>query len=157
MTDYTTQQLTEARREIRHAAKYPPFDEDQAYAVVQAVQAGNLVSDVVKWPGYVSRRVLTLWRSTNPDFDADLIAAMEERADAMAERALTVASDKDRDPACRRIEVDVCKWYAGKLSARYSPKGAEGATVVNNTQVNVQGDLNMTPSEAYLQMIKGDK
>lgn len=155
MTEFTTQQLTEARRDIKQAIKYPPFDEHQAGHVLSALAAGNPISDVVKWPGYPSARIVKLWREINPDFDACYLATLEERADALAERGLTVASDQTRDPACRNVESKYCQWLAGRFSSRYASRGAEGATLVQNTQINVAGDVNLSPADAYKALLSG--
>lgn len=154
MTEYTSQQLTQARREIKQDMRYPPFDEHQAGLVVAAVAAGNTLASVAKWPGYASRRVVTLWRQTNPDFDAELVAAMDDRADELVERGLAVASDTKRRADCRAVESNYCKWLAGKLSVRYANKGAEGA-VIHQTAVTVNGDVNITPADAYMRLVNG--
>lgn len=141
-----------AKREIRHARKFPEFSEIDARMLLADAAAGLSLAQSVKLPGRPPRRVVDIWRQTNPDFDAEMEAAREQRADELADRYLEVTADQQRDPACRRVEGDALKWLASKLSARYANKGAEGMSI-SQTNISVEGDLNMTPAEAYQRML----
>ena len=144
---------TQARREIKQARKWPEFREDDAAMVVRAAREGIPPSKQGDIPGFPSTREIGVWRQVNPDFDADLRAALEDRADELAAQVLETAMDQDREPACRKVEIDACKWIAGVLSDRYRAK--PGAGEMNNIQVNVAGDVNVSPADAYLSMIGG--
>lgn len=144
------------RRELKHERKFPPFNADVAERIVQMVAAGTPPSEArAALADHPSNRVVSIWRQTNPDFDAELIAAAEEAADDYAHRSLAVAADQKRRADCRAVEVRALQWLAGKLSKRYAPRGAEGASVsvTHNTQIN--GDVTMTPEQAYRALLDG--
>lgn len=141
-----------AKREIRHARKYPEFSETDAARLLADAAAGLSLAKSTKLPGRPSRRVVDIWRQTNPEFDAEMEAAREQRADELVDEYMEVVADQSRDPACRRVQGDALKWLASKLSARYANKGAEGLTL-NQTNIAVEGDLNMTPAEAYQRLL----
>ena len=48
-------------------------------------------------------------------FAAKYTRARRLGIDALAERALAVATDKARDPNCRRVEIDTIKWFTSKM------------------------------------------
>lgn len=144
---------TTARRELRQQRRWPDFREDDARRVVAAVREGLRPSEVMALAGYPDRRTIAVWKQTNPEFAADLEAAASDRADELVEQGMSVVKDTARDPGCRKVESEYCKWLAGKLDARYAPKGAEGS--VSNVQVNIAGDVNVSPADAYLSMIGG--
>ncbi|HET6725877.1 MAG TPA: hypothetical protein VFH85_07725 [Gammaproteobacteria bacterium] len=144
------------RRELRHERKFPPFNADVAERIVRLVAEGLPPSKVIEaLPEYPGGRVVSIWRQTNPDFDAEMTAAAEEQADEYAHRQLEVAADVGRRADCRAVEVRALQWLAGKLSKRYAPRGAEGASVsvTHNTQIN--GDVTMTPEQAYRALLDG--
>lgn len=144
---------TQARREIKQARKWPEFREHDAENVIKAAREGIPPSKVGLIPGFPSRREIGVWRQVNPDFDADLRAAQEERADELVAEGLEVVCDTDRDPSCRKVEADYRWRLAGALSDRYRAKPGTGDTT--NIQVNVAGDVNVSPADAYLSMIGG--
>lgn len=145
---------TTARRELKQARRWPEFREDDAERVVNAMRAGIPLVRQYELAGFPSRREIWVWKQTNPDFAAELDAAAADRAEELVEKGLEVVQDTARDPGCRKVESEYYKWLAGKLDARFAPKSGEGSTV-NNTQINVAGDVNVSPADAYLQMIGG--
>jgi hypothetical protein len=145
---------TTARRELKQARKWPEFREDDASRVISAVRAGIPLVRQYVLAGFPSRREISVWKQVNPDFAAELDAAAADRAEELVEKGLEVVQDVNRDPGCRKVESEYYKWLAGKLDARFAPKGSEGS-VVNNTQINVGGDINVSPADAYLNMIGG--
>lgn len=145
---------TTARFELRQARKWPEFREDDANRVINALREGIPLVRQYEIAGFPSRREIGVWKQTNPEFAADLEAAASDRAEELVADGFEVVKDQARDPGCRKVESEYCKWLAGVLDARYRTKGGEGATV-NNTQINVAGDVNVSPADAYLQMIGG--
>ncbi len=140
------------RREISHARKYPEFCEITAEQLIADAGAGLSLGKSCSLPGRPSRRVVNIWRATHPDFDAELEAACDDRADEIADKVLVVAAEQARDPACRRVEVDALKWLASKLSKRYANKAGEGLTL-EQTNIHVEGDMNLSPADAYSRML----
>ena len=145
---------TQARFELRQARKWPEFREDDANRVINALREGIPLVRQYEIAGFPSRREIGVWKQTNPEFAADLEAAASDRAEELVEQGMLVVQATERDPGCRKVESEYCKWLAGKLDSKWAPKGGEGATV-NNTQINVAGDVNVSPADAYLQMIGG--
>lgn len=144
---------TTARRELKQAMRWPEFREDDAVRVVSAVRAGTPLVRLYETAGFPNRRTIDVWKQTHPEFAAELVAAAADRAEELVEKGLTVVQDVNRDPGCRKVESEYCKWLAGKLDSRFAPKSGEGA--VNNVQVNIAGDVNVSPADAYLSMIGG--
>jgi len=156
MTDLVPAQTGAVRRELRHERRFRPFDEDVARSVVEMVAAGSPPSAIRDLPGYPGSRTVSIWRQTNPDFDAEMAAAADEAADELAAKSLVVAADVNRRADCRAVEVRALQWMAGKLSRKYAPRGSEGASfTVNNTQINVEGDANLSPADAYRALLDG--
>ena len=65
--------------------------------------------------------------------------------DRLAERSLTVAGDRTRDPNCRRVELDALKWFTSKLrpdkygdSSKLSVTGADGGAIQTESKVVVE-------------------
>lgn len=145
---------TQARFELRQARKWPEFREDDANRVINALREGIPLVRQYEIAGFPSRREIGVWKQTNPEFAADLEAAASDRAEELVEQGMAVVQDTARDPGCRKVESEYYKWLAGKLDAKWAPKGGEGSTV-NNTQINVSGDVNVSPADAYMQMIGG--
>lgn len=48
-------------------------------------------------------------------FGARYARARNIGLDSLAEKTLEIAADKNRDPNCRRVEVEAIKWFASKL------------------------------------------
>ena len=48
-------------------------------------------------------------------FSAIYARARKLGIDALVERGMKVAADRERDPNCRRVELDAIKWFASKL------------------------------------------
>lgn len=145
---------TQARFELRQARKWPEFREEDAARVISALREGVPLVRQYALAGFPSRREIDVWKQTNPEFAADLVAAAADRAEELVEQGMEIVGDQNRDPGCRKVESEYCKWLAGKLDSKWAPKGGEGG-VVNNTQINVAGDVNVSPADAYLQMIGG--
>ena len=141
-----------ARHELRQLRKWPEYREEDAERELRAVRAGIRPSEVYEIAGYPTRREISVWRQVNPEFDAEFKAALEDRADELVAEGLEVVRDKERDPSCRKVEADYAWRLAGALSERYRGKGAGDVT---NVQVNVAGDVNVSPADAYLSMIGG--
>lgn len=56
-----------------------PYDAEAACEIIAAVRAGARLADLLRRPGYPSRRGLSRWRAARPDFAAMLDLARAER------------------------------------------------------------------------------
>ncbi len=62
------------------------------------------------WPSHLLR-----WLTEDPARLEQYTRAREAAADLLAEEIIAIADDVTTDPQCRRVRIDVRKWYAGKL------------------------------------------
>lgn len=140
---------------IRFEVAYPAIDLRMADQVIEAFRAGLTERDIGKIAGLPAKGVVRYWRSISPEFEAACADAAEENADGIVAGMMGIADDVSRDPACRKVSLEHRRWLAGVLSKKYR-KGGElqvESSLTVNQQINIAGDVALTPSDAYLRMI----
>jgi len=110
------------RAEMKEERLHPPFDEEAALSVVQALSRGmsiTAVGDSALFPAYW---VVNDWRTRYPEFDEACVRASEAAADGLAAEVIEIADDKTRAPACRAVSIDARKWAVKVLNRKkYDP------------------------------------
>lgn len=91
------------------------FTQEMADKICEHIAGGGAIRKFCNEDGNPSWPTVSRWLNDYPSFHSQYARAREQQADAYFERVLDVASDQNRDPNDRRIEVDALKWTAGKL------------------------------------------
>ena len=96
---------SEIRAELREAMRHPPFDEDAALAVVQALSRGMRIRAVGESCLFPAYWVINDWRTRYPEFDEACVRASEAAADDLMAETIEIADDVARAPACREVSI----------------------------------------------------
>lgn len=79
--------------------------------------------------------------AANAEVSARYARARNAGLDRLAEQSLSVASDKHRDPNCRRVELDAIKWFTSKLRPdKYGDASKLELTGANGGPIQVQAE-----------------
>ncbi len=147
VTNFTDYQLERARADLRHEVKYPPFDPTVAEAILDAIRCGMSLRTVKQLASTPRWGIVRTWMETNIAFKQAYDDAMQDQAELHIERGDSVAGDVDRNPACRKVELD---WLRDRINWARG-KEAPGTTV----NVAVQTNVTVPPGEAYQRMLRG--
>jgi hypothetical protein len=97
------------------------YSEALALEICERVAEGETLLDICDEAGMPSRGSIYRWLIAYPAFGDNYARAKEEQGHVFAERAVSIAM-KARDPQLGRLQMDGCKWYAGKLNGKYSDR-----------------------------------
>ncbi len=154
VTNFNDHQVMTARRELRHEVRYPPFDQVAADGILDALRQGMTLATVKSLASTPRWGTVRVWMETVPEFAQAYRDAMRDQAEYFLNRGDGVASDVDREPSCRKVELDWIrdriKWAAPDVYGRNS----EGPTQTVN--VAIQNNVTMDPAEAYQALLKGN-
>lgn len=83
--------------------------------ISQKTPLARLCAENEKMP---APRTVYGWLRIHKEFLQNYTIAKEDQADYLAEECLTIADDKDLEPADKRIRVDTRKWLASKFQPK---------------------------------------
>lgn len=150
-----------ANEAVKFETKYPAIDPDQAWRVIDAFREGLSERDIADIAGLPSKSVVRHWRSISAEFDQACIDAQEDYADSLVGEMMAIADDVDRAPRCRSVSLEHRRWLAACLSRKYRKPGDAGGdsprAVTVNQQINVNGDAQVGPADAYMRMLRGER
>lgn len=92
------------------------FSEIIANILCQKIAEGGSLTNICKDKNMPNFSTVSKWRRMNPDFDAAIKYAMQERAHAYHDKAIRIAeSTESKDEATvNKLKVDTFKWAAEK-------------------------------------------
>lgn len=95
----------------------PVYGDDIRESILSRLSAGESLNAICQTEGFPAESTVRLWDiEDQPEgFSARYARARALGIDALAERAMSVAADKQRDPNCRRVELDAIKWFSSKM------------------------------------------
>jgi hypothetical protein len=89
-----------------------------AAEILERLAAGESLMQVCSAENMPSEALVRKWAIHNAEFGANYARSRDIGIDCMADRLLKVAADAQRDPQCRRVEIDALKWYLCKLAPK---------------------------------------
>lgn len=101
------------------------YGEEVRALILGELSSGRSLNEICSAQGMPAESTVRGWEIEDnpPGFAANYMRARSLGIDALAERALSVARDKERDPNCRRVEIDTIKWFTGKMRpAKYGER-----------------------------------
>lgn len=104
------------------------FNWSAADLILSVIAEGASLRWISRHPGYPSPGTFQLWLREDPVDDSGVrlsthyARAREIQADSLAHYAVECA-DENYDPQVGRLKYDAYRWYAGKMSGRYSDSG----------------------------------
>ena len=98
---------------MKRPGSYTP---EIAAKICEQLAEGRSLRNICRDVGIPARETVNQWILNDLDGFADRYArARNEGLDTLAEECLEIAADRERDPNCRRVEIDARKWFASKL------------------------------------------
>lgn len=114
------------------------FDpEEWKPVIVEWLDNGRMMSELVREPDTPSRRLIAKWRKADEEFDKECDEAFDAGLDTMAEDVILIADCRDQDAspfAETRTRVDA----RIRMLSRWSHRFAEKRQVENTGNGNVQ-------------------
>lgn len=128
------------------------FNWPAADLILSMIAEGASLRWISRHSGYPSPGTFQLWMRSNPvdehgvSLSTHYARARELQADSLAHYAVECA-DRDRDPQSDRLRYDAYRWYAGKMSGRYSDSRIAveleaGESFVELARMALKGDEN---------------
>lgn len=148
------------------------YTEELAEYICEQLAKGRSLHSICKDDGMPGDSTVRWWMQEKPEFAANSARAREMGCDRLAEECLEIADTpkigEERtikpDGAVevregdmlqhRRLQIETRIRLIGKWSKRYGDKVAIGGTD-ELPAIKVDGELKLTPSEAYKRMLEG--
>jgi len=126
--------------------------------VLEGLSKGTPLAVICREPGMVSHDAVNDWANGDDDLRRSIARAREVGFDAIAEECLTIADNKEEEPASRRVRVEtrlklLAKWDPkryGEMMKLAGPSGEELQSKNFNITLDMTG---AQAAEAYAKMI----
>lgn len=95
------------------------YSRELAAEICRRIALGESLKAICRDPGMPCHSTVIEWAVFDRDGFANPYAkARERQMEVWADQVIEVAQDREREPNCRRVEIDALKWITSKLNPR---------------------------------------